>query len=663
MTYVPGLKTKIGNLVSGSGFNIVNNMVVSGNSNIGLSQSNILITATIRPSSPFTIAGGISSSHVSTGIDSLAIAGNSDFNTLTASSGLTNGIQYGSNDALINSSVIVGSLSITSSNISTTNNSATILYSYPTKNDTTYFIESQIMAKKNDYLTSSIYSIRSVYKNITGTLYLTGTSTLYSSSDFYQSSTLLTSYIDVSPLNLTSVLTPGIQSWAMSSLYDANLQKYYLAFGHYLSASTQGGFKIFSSSNNIDWDGPLASYAGDINSNLGAAIKLVSSSYGLYCFVSAVSSSGGNYGSLHYVTASDGKNWSSLTQISASSVSGNLGNSLDCLFDNNKFILLAGAYLEDTSRGYVYILTSSNGVNWTTGSRIMSGNGTIDACGQSVAILSCSTGYQAYAAARIEDLPSSSIGNIYLVTSSNASTWSSQIVIASGAYTNNTSTDMGIAGISVLDYNSKSYVFFAEPSYDTGSTSTSNEGAIYVISSSDNNSWGTINVSSSKTLLVTGSKISDQVTKNTAYTKLISVKKFNNKIYYAFAAPFADSDSFVNAGKVYFGTSSDGVNWQKFVSDKQDMVVFSGTYAPGAASNGLGSSIDLLANDSYVNLYCSNTGTVFYANVAYLTQSGSPAVDLTNVSFGISSSNITINVTGSTGINIEWNHLTKIYEV
>lgn len=661
MTYIPRLKTASNTELSASGFSVTNNLYVSGNLNISSSSSTFLSRAVNRFYAPVTASAGISSSYSSTTQESLTVNYDSTFNVLSASSLVTETYYGDLTTVSVSENTKIDNLLLTSSNISTTNNSATILYSYPTKNDTTYLVESQIIAKKDDFLSSSIYSIRGVYKNVTGTLYLTGTSTAYSSSDFQLSSTLTTSYIDISPLNLTSVLSPGHQSYAMSSLYDQSTQKYYIATGQQNANSNAGIVRIFSSSDSVIWSSALATYNGGINSNLGTQIKLLSSSYGLYCLVSAYSESSANdVGSVHYASSSNGSNWSSLVQIETGSTTSRFGNAIDAIYDsiNNKFILLVGALYEATQTGYVYCITSSNGVNWTSKQRILEGNSTLDNVGDGVAIISCSSGYQAYAAGRQEDIPSSSIGNIYVVTSSDALTWSTKIVIVSGSYTNNATTNLGVGGIKAINYNNRSYVFFPETIYDTGSVSTSNEGAVFVISSSDNNSWGNVDIYSTKTLIASGSTPSDTIPENATVTKTLDVNIFGNKIYYAFGAPLADTAN-VDAGKVYLGSSSDGLTWQKYIAGQQDMTVFTGS----VTSNFFGRSTSILSSANYLNLYTNNTSAIFYTNVAYVTQSGVPGVNLADVSFGISSSNITINVTGSTGINIDWNHLTKIYEV
>lgn len=401
---------------------------------------------------------------------------------------------------------------------------------------------------------------------------------------------------------------------AISSLYDPSTSKYYLAYGQYTS---NGMFTLLSSSDNINWD-LIEFYTGALGSGLGNSVKLVSSSHGLYCFVGAFSSSAtGQSGSINYVTSTNGSDWSSFTvQIESGSGNSNFGNSFDVVYDTNlnKFILIVGANRDDNgssssaaNSGSVYFITSSNGVNWSKKYRIMSGNSLIDNSedyvGSSVSLLSTSVGYHVYAAAPREDEPTTTIGNIYVVTSSNFDLsnygWTQQKIIVKGEQS---SSQIGIAGISSVEFNNQIYLFFAEPYYDYGGLSDA--GALFVVSSAVGNIWD--QQYATKTMLASGNYTTDYLGSSNINTiintfKYVDAKVVQNKIYYAFGSPYADTATNNNAGKLYIGDSSDGIIWKKHTATQQDMTVLTNPNSNAV----FGAGVNILVDDN-MNIYTSN---------------------------------------------------------
>lgn len=266
-------------------------------------------------------------------------------------------------------------------------------------------------------------------------------------------------------------------------------------------------------------------------------------------------------------------------------------------------------------QGAAYVITSSNGINWSNKQQIASGNASYesygnygyDLLGSSISSISCSSGYQIFIASPYEDNSQNGIGNLYVVTSSDGINWSTKKSIASGSYTNNLSTAVGFGGLKSVNYKNKTYVFFAEPEYDVTSNPFSNEGSVYVISSDENNQWNQENVQKIK--IINGIDIQEYLPTNNQYSNLISTVVYEsgsganyvNRLYYAVSSPSA-SNFGIRTGKVFVGYTDDGIEWKKYTETNKEMEFYTGSQQ----DEKFGTILQLLLNINEVKLFTAN---------------------------------------------------------
>jgi hypothetical protein len=353
--------------------------------------------------------------------------------------------------------------------------------------------------------------------------------------------------------------------------------KYYLAVGYHYYNSNQGLVKIFSSStgellDSANWSqNSLATYTGDTTGvDFGNSVKLVSGSNGLNLFVSEYGTL--KDGAVYQITSSDGSSWSEKTRISSSatvflssSANSYFGNQIDAIYDEEqaRFIIAAGAYRDSfygTTAGAVWIVTSSNGEEWTEKKQFVNTPLYQDSrFGSSVGIVSCSSGYQIFASS--PNLISSStpdVGAIIVVTSSDGgdtwgfppageSIWGSQV-----------GSELGYGGLAAVPYGDRTYVFYSEPQSDQ--SPLSNNGKVFVVYSAAGHDW----TSHTKIQLAAGPFSGDALTRYFANYKAISaVSSSDGILYYSFSAINGDSENGTNTGRVYLGNSTDGVSFQQ----------------------------------------------------------------------------------------------------
>ena len=353
--------------------------------------------------------------------------------------------------------------------------------------------------------------------------------------------------------------------------------KYYLAVGYHYYNSNQGLVKIFSSStgellDNANWNQSSGiTYTGDTTGvDFGNSVKLVSGSNGLNLFVSEYGTV--KDGAVYQMTSSDGVVWSEKTRISSSatvflssSAGSYFGNQIDAIYDDEeeRFILIAGAYRDSfygTTGGAVWIVTSSNGEEWTEKKQFYSSPLASDArFGSSVGIVSCSSGYQIFASS--PNLISSStpdVGAIIVITSSDeGDTWtpysSGEIIWGSQA-----GSELGYGGLSSVCYGDRTYVFYSEPQSDE--SPLTNNGKAFVAYSAAGHDW----TSYTKVQLAAGPYSADALTRYFANYKSISaVSSSDGTLYYSFSAINGDSENGTNTGRVYLGNSTDGASFEQ----------------------------------------------------------------------------------------------------
>ena len=308
----------------------------------------------------------------------------------------------------------------------------------------------------------------------------------------------------------------------------------------------------------------------------GRRVQLVSASNGLNLFLYTSNIPlDSSEGYVLHATSSDGTNWSEpdRMQVSGSSVyiSGSANSRFGFYFDalhdtvgsDEKIFLLIGAHYEDapsTDSGEVYIVTGTleqNEWQWSDKSSLLAGSGVSNYAGHGVSLISCSSGYQAFAAERFGDSPTTNYGNIWAITSSNGSTWSTPVIISSGS----SSTEIGLNNIKAVDFDDKTYLFSSEPLLDLNGKT--NNGAVYVISSSANNEWPTSTSYLTKTQLYS-TDIDDDRALNYTSSYSIEANVVEGVLYYSFANYIQSSSLGTDyyPGSLVIGKTADGDNWE-----------------------------------------------------------------------------------------------------
>ena len=390
-----------------------------------------------------------------------------------------------------------------------------------------------------------------------------------------------------------SGLSPTLLGYinGLSSIYYNN--KLFVATGINLEYTNFGGAILIHSSSNSDiWttlqtqpivdirDTGLASY-------LGQNVKFISGSNGLNLFYTDVGTTTSTSGSVFQITSTDnGVTWSSPSIImNASSNNTNFGISLDALYDSNNgyFVVAAGANEDSTygSRaGQVYVVTSTDGTTWNSKVSVAAGGLASGYFGTSLSIYSGSlegtSGYCLYISAPgdLSDYISPSIGGTIspFISTDVGATWSfagSNVVVTNNNFP-------GLGGIKALEYNDRSYVFYSQPYEDTNGLT--NNGAAYVAYSDVNNNWSTATSIKLAEGLISGDRYvsgDDPILAAEGQQYNIDAQIIENEIHYGLGCPQATVGGEAQAGKVFFGISPDGLNFQK----GENMVTFSGNKA------------------------------------------------------------------------------------
>lgn len=353
---------------------------------------------------------------------------------------------------------------------------------------------------------------------------------------------------------------------------------YYMAIGYPLENSTMGRIRIFKSEANDpeQWsDTPVAILEDSTTYQLGLQLRLVSATNGLnlLAFSRDFNGTTNDRFTVHSYSA-DGASWSSLDALKIKDtdpVQYVTGSTLsDVLYDTigEEEKIIIAKIGSNTS-----IVTGAlNNNSWECSDNVVVHNTFASECAQ---VISCSSGYQMFFS-KPEEFPDSIgySGSISVVSSSNADSWSAEIRIVSGSTPPNSFGGVfkNYTTFKAIDYGEKSYLFINEPSIDI--EGKEKNGAVFVISSSNDNSWGYADTDSEKTLLAYG----DTDTNHFIYYKdapssMNRVDAFSGsdgRLYYA----FANDDYFVSSAdytEILLGSSTDGISWQT----KQDNQILS----------------------------------------------------------------------------------------
>lgn len=389
--------------------------------------------------------------------------------------------------------------------------------------------------------------------------------------------------------------------------------KYYLAVGSsddgVLSA---GNVTIYESNGDTveDWNSssiatitPSGS-GGNIHTNFGQNVKFISSSAGLTLFINAtlsgsenISTSGSGY--VLYATSSNGQAWSSAAAMLVDGtpntyVSGTANGSLfgyyyDALYTTllgkEKVILAIGSPYSTvsgkTNCGEVYIVTgtlseTSKVWQWSDKSLIFTGSAPGNRAGTGVSLMSCSSGFQVYIGELFGDQGETNAGNIWFASSSNGllNSWSIPTFIAKGTHEN---CAIGLNNIKAVNFNNKTYVFFSEPFY-TGSSAGSDRGAVYVMSSSNNNIW-TPSSFAQKITLIDGINDNDYILNIQPSYSIEAAVGENGRLYYS----FANKNNSPLPAQLFIGNTKDGLTWQT----NDNLLIINNTYGASTLASTL----------------------------------------------------------------------------
>lgn len=353
---------------------------------------------------------------------------------------------------------------------------------------------------------------------------------------------------------------------------------YYMAVGYPLENSLKGRIRIFKSEANDpeQWsDTPVVILEDSMTYQLGLQLRLISATNGLNLFAFSRDFNGttNDRFTVHSYSA-DGTTWSALDALKikdtdpAQYVTGSFLSDVlyDTIGEEEKIIIAKIG--SNTS-----IVTGTLSQNsWECSDNVIVHNTFASECAQ---IISCSSGYQMFFS-KPEEFPDSIgySGSISVVSSSNANSWSTEIRIVSGSTPPNTFGGVfkNYTTFKAVDYGEKSYLFINEPSIDIDGKAKN--GAVFVISSSNNNSWGYTDTDSEKTLLAYGDTDLNHFTYyKDAPSSMNRVDAFSGsdgRLYYA----FANDDYFGSSAdytEILLGNSTDGISWQT----KQDNEILS----------------------------------------------------------------------------------------
>jgi len=364
----------------------------------------------------------------------------------------------------------------------------------------------------------------------------------------------------------TAIATLLNDSYSLS--VEKYLDKYYMAVLYEPSGTgtdQYGTIDIYSSSieDPESWSSsPVKRFNGKSITNVAStyykgASKLVSGTNGLNLFAYSTKFDWNTFpGYIYHSFSKDGLNWeepaplkvdssSPEIYISGSSDGSQFGEHFDVLIDGNKAILAIASPEADPSgvsnAGEIYIVTGTlenDQWKWSNKNLIFTGSVSSAYSGQGLSLMSCSTGYQVYF--REKTAPSTD-NNLSVINSfDGGETWEKEKVIVSSPAANVTSY---MTGIKAINYNNKSYVFYAIP--DESLFDTTGNGGVYVAISSDNNQWPDKSSVTTKLIYSRNFK-NDRVTRSRVgseyHQSITAYVGDDERLYYSFVNPTTNSD-------------------------------------------------------------------------------------------------------------------------
>lgn len=328
-------------------------------------------------------------------------------------------------------------------------------------------------------------------------------------------------------------------------------------------------------------------------SALGNSLKLVSGSNGLNLFYTSISLSdstpAATTGKVYQTVSTDnGATWSSPSVIMSdpgppTDIMNRFGAAMDVLYDEteNRFIVVTGAPGSDDfapEGGQIYAVTSSDGSTWTTQAGILLGSAPGVGLGQTVSLYSASIGYTLVTSPSPISFDSNNPaifdGGLFIYASvDGGASWSYGGEIVAPYDSNGTPVATGGAGaggIKQISYNGKTYVFYSTPADDS---SAENAGAVWVTYFSEIGG----NFDKTTIKLLSGKYAGDQYAAGGAnygfgyrflgwsilqnYT--IDAAVIDNTIFYSIGCYGAKDHRGIEVGKLFYGVSEDGINFQK----------------------------------------------------------------------------------------------------
>lgn len=614
MTYVPSLKAISNNEVSGTGLFISNILNVSGNFFASSSTSTFSGNTGMEIYGPLTASGGYSSSYVSTALYTVTVDNTASFNVLTASSVDMNRYYDSTNRIFaVSGAIKIGNSTLTSSNASTTNNSATALYSYPTNNDTTYLVESEVIAKSENKI--RITGSTTVAGSEFGAAIVAKDNEIFigarKAPDTSQRRGRVYVYSTDSDGNLkneVAVLSssgnPSAQ-WFGDKLLIHNNQLIVGAPNNSTDASSvTGSVYVFESGTN-GWTQvqKLTPADGVAKNEFGGALH----GSGNYLFIGSPQNkiSSGVTGSVYvFVTGTGG--WTEVQKLSSSfGTTSSFAQSITTVGQD----LLIGIGSISVTQGTGSLVLFQSGANgWQQKEKISFAENVYD-------IEQLLTLEDKKTVIMSDVATGTNIGKVFIISSGSSGYSTVQTITASDQQIN--------ARFGASLQASGTTLYIANESFGSAGH------GIYVFNSGTNGWTQTTKITPSS---VTNIKDSAAGARDAYGTSLCLHK---NTIYDG--GP-QDDQYLLNMGAaIYFLSGSSG--WQQ-------------------------QGIPLSSVNSIRGIYKNIGGTLYLTGTSTIYSSSDFSGDpLISASFGLSSSNIILYVTGSNAINLNWNHLTKIYEV
>lgn len=367
---------------------------------------------------------------------------------------------------------------------------------------------------------------------------------------------------------------------------------------------------VTSSDGGISWSSliePTEMTGSAANSYFGNDVSCLVYGSDLHVFVSQHGTSTVD-GNIFQFTTSDGVNWTR-TQITSQTANLFFGSSIKAIRDvktNNLYVFIGEP--GTTSIARVHYITSSNGSTWSNPAILASAPTEYAAIysrfGVKIDAISNNDGIQVFIGAPGMEPPGgiSDQGYLYVITSSNGSSWSSLKQLATGS---SVSAYLGATFVKAIEYNGGVYCFSGEIGYDI--SGVTNVGSVFVISSSDG-TWPSSGASNyTKKILYTGSTSNDYVgTVNQSISpssipynnEPFDAEIINQKIYWAVGGSLYNKSPLTDVGIVHVGSSEDGIIWK----DEK-------TYYGSSSNEKMGDIVSFTQFGENTSLLFSNLGT------------------------------------------------------